>query len=147
MAPPQHRADAPIVFVWSEDPAWKDDAYKADVDGMPKGEHGEHCVPQYLAGFTRGDLSAPDADGRVASDYLEPDANKVELKRLSLLDVARCRDAGGRVGRLHAARIAYEGDVDELFADHGAGYVFQLGEFALRCSEAPRPGESKRSGS
>lgn len=143
--PPQHSVDAPIVFIFSADPAWDDDRIAEEL--KTASDKGAHIVAQYLSGLTRGDLGAPDAQGRTVTQYLEPGYEAQELKRLGLLEVARCRDLGGRVGQFHAAKAAYVGDLDALLDEQGARYVFALGEFALRCSEAPRPGESKRSAS
>jgi hypothetical protein len=60
LRPPQHRIDAPIVFVHRSDSAWdrdriereKADMRKADLD--PR----DHPVDRYLGGFTRYHLDA-----------------------------------------------------------------------------------------
>jgi hypothetical protein len=140
--PPQHRADAPIVFIWSKDPAWDFERVNAELKADP-----EHVVKLYIDGKTRGDITAPDAEGRVVTDYLDGTETRVEMSRLKILDVARFRDASGRMGQLAAAKTAYAGDINGLVEAHGADFVFEMGEFALQCSEAPRPGEPKRSDS
>ncbi len=144
--PPQHRADAPIVFVVSNDPAWDHDRFNTEIKQGDAKARASHPVGMYVRGETRGDLTAIGGNGCAAEDYLD-DYTGIELKRLGIIEVARCRDQSPRVGQLAAARLAYDGNFDALVDEKGAEYVFELGEFALRCSEAPRPGESKRSDS
>jgi hypothetical protein len=155
MRPPQHRADATPVFIFSMDEAWDYDRINAEQADLRKAaQSGDddaikalrmHPYGRYIRGETRGDLTTPDANGVVVTDYLDGTETRIELRRLSILDVARFRDQSERVGRLAAARAAYDGSLEALLDAHGAELVFELGEFALRCSEAPRPGESSRS--
>lgn len=144
---PQHRADAPIVFVSSSDPAWDNKRVAEEMRGLSGDALAGHIVGVYMRGESRGDITAPDSEGRTVIEYLDDDFEGVELRRIGIVDVARCRDQSGRVGQLAAARLAYDGKIDDLAEERGAEFVFELGEFALRCSEAPRPGEFKRSGS
>lgn len=145
--PPQHRGDAPIIFVSADDPAWNNKRVNDELRPLKGAELSAHIVGAYLRGETRGDITAPDHMGRTLGDYLDGSETRIELKRLKILDVARFRDLSKHMGQLGAAHAAYPGDVDELVEKHGAAFVFELGEFALLCSEAPRPGESKRSDS
>lgn len=148
--PPQHRADAPISFFSSKAREWDNARINTELRALEGEALADHIVGAYLRGETRGDLYAKDSEGRTVLDYITIGADGVDgipLRRLSILDVARFRDAAGRAGQLGAARAAYDGDIEALADQHGADFVFELGEFALRCSEAPRPGEPKRSGS
>jgi len=157
MAPPQHRADAPIVFIAPLDPAWDHERIQAEQKPLLKSaKSGDEAARKalnsqpygmYIRGETRGDVSTPSLDGATIADYLDGNEVRVEVRRLGLLELARFRDQGGRVGQFAAASAAYDGNVEELAEEHGAEFVFDLGEFVMRCSEAPRPGESKRSGS
>lgn len=145
--PPQHRADAQISFISANDKAWDNKRIQVELKALQGAALSDHIVGAYLRGETRGDLSAVDPEGRTIGDYLDGSQVTLELRRLKILDIARFRDASGRTGQLAAARASYDGDLDKLVDERGADFVFELGEFALRCSEAPRPGESKRSDS
>lgn len=154
--PPQHRADAPIVFIWSLDPAWDHERIveeqKALRQAAKSGDEADrdrvkgHAYGMYIRGETRGDVTAPFADGESVEKYLDGTEVRIECNRLGLLELAQYRDRGGRTGQLAAAAAAYDGSIEKLAEEHGADFVFDLGEFVMRCSEAPRPGESKRSG-
>lgn len=145
--PPQHRPDAPIIFVWTEDPGLDTERFIAECNSLRGDALEAHPVAAYMRGLTRGDIHAPGPNGVAFVDYLDGTETQYELKRLKAMDVCRARDQGGRVGQMLAAGLAYDGDIGELADARGMAFVWELGEFALRCSEAPRPGEPKRSGS
>lgn len=58
--PPQHRIDAPILYVHQSDEAWDHDRIVAEQGEMAsRGEDPhQHPVARYLGGFTRYDLDA-----------------------------------------------------------------------------------------
>lgn len=149
---PQHSATALITYIRSA--AFDLDRVTRERATMPDGGDG-HPVVLYFAGESRYDLGAPYHVGgelRCARDYLKPDhGQKVwELRRLKASESVRCRDAGGKVGQLAAFALA-AGDVRpltdaqvEAFAEeHGLIELCEVGEAALRASEAPKAAEKK----
>jgi len=91
--PPQHRADAKIVYVHPADESWDDERIRDEQDEMKKrGEKTtDHPVARYLGGWTRYDLDAPATlDGKVVTprEYLDPSkpATEWHLKRLRTED-------------------------------------------------------------
>jgi hypothetical protein len=96
--PPQHRADAPIVYIHPKDSAWDTDRYEAEVEQMKEaGENpADHPLGQYLGGHTRYDLDAPSkvlGAETSARAYLKPDSapTKFYLRRLSPADYYELR--------------------------------------------------------
>jgi hypothetical protein len=93
--PPQHRADAKIVYVHPADSSWDEERILREQNEMKKrGEKpSDHPVSRYLGGWTRYDLDAPSTlDGKTVTprEYLDPTrpATEWHLKRLSTQD--RC---------------------------------------------------------
>lgn len=81
LRPPQHRADAPIVFVHRTDPAWDHERIDREIKALRDAGKpvSQHPVLRYRGGFTRYDLDT-------VADYLGPDATKFYLKRIGLFD-------------------------------------------------------------
>jgi hypothetical protein len=74
--PPQHRSDAPIIFVHRSDPAWDNERIKAEQAEMVKREEDPslHPVARYLGGWGRYDLDAAYTflgKSATARDYLD----------------------------------------------------------------------------
>lgn len=92
LRPPQHRIDAPILFVHATDTAWDEERIQREQQAMrsadPPQEASSHPVARYLGGFTRYDLdAAATVLGQVVTvrDYLD-DAKQPtiwKLRRLS----------------------------------------------------------------
>lgn len=59
LRPPQHRGDAPILFVHEDDDAWDKTKINEQVRRLKK-RAVDHPFVRYQAGATRFDLSAPD---------------------------------------------------------------------------------------
>jgi hypothetical protein len=87
-----------------------------------------------------------------AREYLKPDhgCREWRLRRLRAIEVGQCRDRGGKVGQLAAfALSAGEGksltdaQVDAFVDTYGMDEVCEVGEAALRASEAPKAAEKK----
>jgi hypothetical protein len=118
--PPQHSADAEIVFISESDPAW-DRRYREEIDALTeaKGSSLEHPMVAYYTGRTRFDLDAPgtivtgEDDGGPTygtarpRDYLRPEAvpRTYHLRRMRSLEVARCDDVGGATSALVATSL------------------------------------------
>lgn len=88
LRPPQHRVDAPIVFVHPSDPAW--DKERVDKEMTELGDRAQyHPVVRYLGGWTRYNIDAPGtlADGSVttAREYLDESKQPTvfKLRRLT----------------------------------------------------------------
>lgn len=81
LRPPQHRADAPIVYVHPSDPAWDHDRIKRELADLKKDDKPEHSHPvlRYQHGHTRFDIQA-------IQDYLGPDATRWYFKRIGAVD-------------------------------------------------------------
>lgn len=81
LRPPQHRADAPIVFVHPKDPAWKNDEIEKDLKAWK--ESGQavsaHPVVRYRAGHTRYDIS-------LVQQYLGEQPTKFYFKRIGVVE-------------------------------------------------------------
>ena len=82
LRPPQHRADAPIVFIHPADEAWDQDRINQDCKDKP-----DHPVQQYFGGHTRYDLTPQ------VIEYLKPDSQptKFYLRRLDWEKWGVCR--------------------------------------------------------
>lgn len=87
-APPAHRADAPIMFVHGDDPAWDRDRVHKEQEAL--GELAKsHPVARYMGGWTRYDLDARGtlADGTITAprDYIDDSKQPTlwKLRRLS----------------------------------------------------------------
>lgn len=88
--PPQHRADAPIVFVHHDDSAWDMERVRAEQAEIrdTNGDPTQHPVARYLGGYTRYDLDAPgQVLGRptTAREYIDENKQPTRwtLRRLS----------------------------------------------------------------
>lgn len=91
--PPQHRVDAPIVYIHPSDSAWQTDRVAAEQAAMKaRGEEPKmHPVARYQGGWTRYDLDAQfTLEGKVvtARDYLD-EAQQPTMWRLHRLNVAQ----------------------------------------------------------
>lgn len=162
--PPQHSVTARIEFISLNSDAWDGERWTEDIEALVvAGEDpNDHAIRRYFAGLSRGDLDAPDSQGNTARSYLRK-GDPVEvfaLRRLRATKTARLRDQGGRLAQLAALASALESTPEQEFGRplaesqldafvdrYGLDLACEIGEFALLCSEAPRPGESKRSGS
>ena len=87
--PPEHRADAPIVFVHPLDDAWDNDRVREEQEAMEAAgeDPTSHPVAMYHGGFTRFDITAnvQFLDKSAApQDYLDESKRpeKWHLKRL-----------------------------------------------------------------
>lgn len=82
LRPPQHRADAPIVFIHPSDDAWDHDRVKVDLADAV-----DHPLQLYWGGHTRYDLT-PDVMA-----YLKPDGKptKFYLRRLKWDEWLECK--------------------------------------------------------
>lgn len=164
MHPPQHSITATIRYLPRA--AFDLDRASEERATMPDAGDG-HPVVLYFAGETRYDLDAPAHVGdevRCARDYLRPahGCPEWEGQRIRIVDVARCRDVGGRLGQVEAfclglrAVTGLEGapPVDgrriteralDAFVDLvGLDAICDVGEAFLRASEAPKAAEKKR---
>lgn len=162
--PPQHSITAAIRYIPSA--AFDISRVSKERASMPRdGDH--HPVVLYFAGESRYDLDAPYPVGDdlvSARDYLLPDHTcpEWELRRLRMAQVARCRDAGGRVGQLEAFRLSFvsvrgiegaptmgddqtltEAQAEKIADVVGLAALYDVGEAALRASEAPKAAEKK----
>lgn len=86
LRPPQHRVDAPIVYIHPNDDAWDLDRVRAEQETMDK--PAEHPVAKYMGGFTRYDLNAKGMVGEnevCPADYIDEAKEPVKwhLKRLN----------------------------------------------------------------
>lgn len=152
MQPPQHSVTASITYLRSA--AFDLDRVIAERATMPDGGNG-HPVVLYFAGETRHDLDAMAPVGDVmrnAREYIKPDHGCREWKprRLKALEVARCRDSGGKVGQLGAFALSMgegkpltDAQVDAYAEDYGVDEICEVGEAALKASEAPKAAEKK----
>lgn len=87
--PPQHRADAKIVYVHPADESWDEERILREQEEMREREEkpGDHPVARYLGGWTRYDLDAvATLNGETVSarQYLDPSkpATEWHLRRL-----------------------------------------------------------------
>lgn len=152
MQAPQHSVTSSITFIRSA--AFDLDRVALERTTMPDGGNG-HPVVLYFAGETRHDLDAAAPVGefmRTAREYLKPDHGCREWKprRLKAIEVARCRDSGGKVGQLGAFALAMgegkpltDAQVEALSDEYGVDELCDVGEAALRASEAPKAAEKK----
>ena len=151
MTPPQHSITAPItVYAFR---AFDADRIIAEREGMPNPD--AHPFSIYWSGESRFAIDTPYQVGDqtlTARDYLLPDHGCREWKprRLKAIEVARCRDAGGKVGQLQAfalscgdGRPLSDAQVESLVDEYGHEEVCWVGEAALRASEAPKATEKK----
>lgn len=165
MHPPQHSITATIRYLPRA--AFDTDRAAEDRKSMPANGDG-HPVVLYFAGETRYDLDAPAFVGdetRCARDYLMPSHGQPEWEgqRIRIVDVARCRDVGGRLGQIEAFSIGLravhgldgapalesgrrvsERALDALVDLVGLDAICDVGEAFLRASEAPKAAEKKR---
>lgn len=117
--PPEHRADADMLFIPEIDDAWDHDRIAAARKATPKGD--QCAVDRYFEGLTRFDLDAPHtAGGQVeyARDYLRPDATPTVFKlrrvkgsereraRRAFSDPLKVEDAFWRLCRLGVVSVA-----------------------------------------
>ena len=61
--PPQHAADAPILYVCSEDDAWDLERIERERKALKNEGGGRHCLDVYYSGETRYDIDAPHTVG------------------------------------------------------------------------------------
>lgn len=152
MHPPQHSVTAQIVFFASR--AFDLDRAVKEKDAMANGD--DHPMAVYLSGRSRYDLDAPSPCGpdrmACARDYLKPDHGCREWRprRLKAMEVASCRDRGGKVGQLNAFALAMgesrplnDSQIEAMVDEYGMDEVCDVGEAALRASEAPKAAEKK----
>lgn len=99
--PPQHRADAPPLFIYQGDDAWDWERINRERDELEKsGAKGGHPVDHYLGGATRYDIDAPATIGGAtvsARSYLREGAKPTvfELRRVSGLERTKAAVAFG----------------------------------------------------
>lgn len=154
MTVPQHSITSPITYIAPA--AFDLDRCITERETMPDEGDG-HPLSIYLRGESRYDLDAPQPVGdqvHTARDYLKPDHSFPEwkLRRLNAREVCACRDAGGDTGRRLAfsmtlsvlGRPLSDAKVDEYADTHGMAEILNVGEAALRASEAPKASEKKR---
>ncbi len=162
-SPPQHDVTSRIEFISLDSDAWDGQRWTDEIEELDPEDRNRHAIRLYFSGLSRGDLDAKDFAGNSARMYLRPsDSPDVfGLRRLGARQTVQLRDLGGRTSQLAAAAASLaaspsgasfrrgltEAQLDELCDEYGVDRICELGEFALKCSEAPRPGESKRSGS
>lgn len=105
--PPQHRADAEIIYVSPIDPAWRADAIVAERKALEEAgeDPAQHPASLYLSGSTRYDLHARlrwKGGEAPATDWLDlPSAYRFTLRRLPPRLFSRVharRDAAARAG-------------------------------------------------
>ncbi len=165
-APPQHSATATIQVIVQTDNAWNLDRFVAEVNEMPESAAGDHPLALYFSGKTRYDLDAPGRVGETTCtprDYLLPSTTPAlwTLRRLRIGEASRCRDIGGRQAQLEAFALAVtsstavevppqgitrrlsDREVESIADQVGARVVWEVGEAAMRASEAPTSAEKK----
>lgn len=86
--PPQHRADAPGVFIPAEDLSFSRERYEREIERMKEEglDPDDHPVRRYYRYLTRLDLQADDTlfgQPTRAGDYFGPDAERWTIRRLS----------------------------------------------------------------
>lgn len=91
--PPQHRVDAPILYVHPSDEAWQRERIEAEQTAMKaRGEDPkQHPVARYQGGWTRYDLDAMSTvagEARTPRDYLD-ESKQPTMWKLRRLDVAQ----------------------------------------------------------
>lgn len=167
--PPQHTATATIQVITQHDPAWDLDRFVAEVGEMTEDAARDHPFSRYISGKTRFDLDAPGQVGDqtlTPRDYLRPHITPTlwTLRRLRIGEASRCRDIGGHQGQLEAFALAVtsvtsamaaevppqgitkrlpDATVEALAEQFGAKVVWEVGEAAVRASEAPTSAEKK----
>lgn len=108
VAPPQHRIDAPIVWIHRDDSAWDADRIEADLEKM-RAENldpADHPVLRYHGGWTRYDIDARATlfgETVSARDYLDESKapTRWHLRRLTSAewyDVAPLWERAARTG-------------------------------------------------
>ena len=167
--PPQHRADAPLLYIPPGD-HWDTNRVIAELDRMPANERETHPYTQYRSGVTRFDLDAPGGGGTTPRDYLKPEAAPPtwRLRRLPIREVATCLDLSDHESKMLAFRLGAKGldpmpeglafspppgqacgehELDAVAEALGTGAVFDVGRAILAASQRPTRAEGKRSGS
>lgn len=128
--PPQHRIDAPALYVA------KSDDWDFDRIDRERKEHGEHPVDRYWRGDTRFDLDAREtyAGAEVAPrDYLGGDYTVFHLRRLDSESQALCADIHRRHGPISMYRCMVMCGVMKI--DNGPEFSIDpaTGVLAKRC--------------
>lgn len=152
MHPPQHSVTAPMTVISAL--AFDIARVNAEQDAMPDGGS-SHPWSLYYRGETRYDIDAPLQLGDkvvTVREYLKPDHGFREWKprRLKAAEVVRCRDNGGKSGQLVAFALAMgdgkpltDAQVEAMADQYGVSEICEVGEAALRASEAPKAAEKK----
>lgn len=172
MTPPQHSITAPITFIHGRAFDWSNvKAERAAMpdggDAHPLVEYFAGTTrydidaPCPVARITP---SGVEMVRGCARDYLKQDHGCKEwrLRRLRAIEVGQCRDRGryhdatgrayfdGKVGQLAAFALAAgeggpltDAQVDAFVDTYGMDEICDVGEAALRASEAPKAAEKK----
>lgn len=170
MPAPQHSVTAAIRVISSTDPAWDHDRINREYAELEKTGRGFlHPYMQYVIGRTRFDLDAPVQFGEMIAtprSYLLPESRPLSwlMRRLKIVELARCEDIGGNEGKLHAFRLSLlaiengptdlklpdpgsqplrEAVCDSIVEVLGATAVFAAGAAAMAASAAPTSAEKK----
>lgn len=148
---PQHSVTAVTTFLSTR--AFDLDRVVLERESMPNAGN-EHPVVVYFSGASRYDLDAEYPVGEQmarARDYIRKDHGQPEwkLRRLKALELARCVDEGGTVGKLQAFALGAapkamtDTEVQQHVDDHGMDAICDVGEAVLRASSAPKAAEKK----